>query len=752
MTSSENANRVTKPLRGLAAPLFVAALALFVPGMAHAAAKAVVLPVERDDPLADMAQAYFDHLDAHMPGVVQPLVDYSASEIPQPACDAQAKPKVHAALIGSVDAGRPFGRLKGPANDVRLLRTSLMARGVADADIAVMLGERASRAALAALFRDTLATVNCGDRMVVYFGGHSTQPRTLIEKLVPASVGEPFADESLESIFSGQLTNSDHDPTLALRHFAKSGLLLALDRQREGVYEFITARDLSDFATGLRNRGVDVVVIVDTSFASEARLTEMQEEAAGDRIWRLDTNWSVDVMGGERFRSPPLLPNGGDFAVLYGSIADTHSVELSFGEGDQQATYGVFTFRLASIVQNDATVTVRAMAEGLKALPQNERTSKQRYRVESTDPELVLFGDATLQLPQVDPITIIKPAPKRGGAAVQRAEVEIEGQVAWTTPVKAVLIDGKVADLREGGRFLHTALLKPGLNTIDIVALTGDGRTHQKRLDFTFEGDRRALEGDGRRYAVVIANETYDPDRTGFAALKTPFEDAEAVAAILTGKYGFVTEATTPDGRTVPLFLKDATRRDIETVLYRIGLVAGDKDTVLIYFAGHGIYEEKTTVAFWVPTDAEAGVPISYLSASTISEAVQRMQAGKVVIISDSCFSGALLRGGGKGEAVDDTDRMNALLKLSQRRSRVLISSGNNEPVEDLGGRGHSVFARALLTGLEDMQHDAFSARELFDGYILPLTVANADQEPQYRPIDRAGHEGGDIVFARQAQ
>jgi uncharacterized caspase-like protein len=173
---------------------------------------------------------------------------------------------------------------------------------------------------------------------------------------------------------------------------------------------------------------------------------------------------------------------------------------------------------------------------------------------------------------------------------------------------------------------------------------------------------------------------------------------------------------------------------------------------VLIYYAGHGIFEEKTTIAFWVPSDAEAGVPISYLSASTIAEAVQRMQANKVVIISDSCFSGALLRGGGEqAPKISDADRERALLTLAQRRTRILISSGNNEPVEDRGGKGHSIFAQALLTGLEDMPHESFSARELYDGYLLPLVVGNADQEPQYRPIERAGHEGGDMVFVRKA-
>jgi hypothetical protein len=363
-----------------------------------------------------------------------------------------------------------------------------------------------------------------------------------------------------------------------------------------------------------------------------------------------------------------------------------------------------------------------------------------------------MFTDLSRAEPQTEPIVITNPAPKRGAAVMERPEVDIEGAVNWSAPTKAVLVDGKSAELKPDNTFRYKAALKPGMNTLEIIALTADGRTHEKRLEFVFEGDKKALEGEGARYAVVIANQDYDRKRSGFDSLTTPIADADAVVSLLTAKYGFRTEAKLPDGTTVQLFLKDATRHDIETVLYKIGLVAGEKDTVLIYYAGHGIFEEKTTIAFWVPSDAEAGVPISYLSASTIAEAVQRMQANKVVIISDSCFSGALLRGGGdQPPKIAEADRERALLTLAQRRTRILISSGNNEPVEDRGGKGHSIFAQALLTGLEDMPHDSFSARELYDGYLLPLVVGNADQEPQYRPIERSGHEGGDIVFVRKA-
>ena len=122
---------------------------------------------------------------------------------------------------------------------------------------------------------------------------------------------------------------------------------------------------------------------------------------------------------------------------------------------------------------------------------------------------------------------------------MERAEVDIEGQVNWSSPAKAVLVDGKIAELRQTTRFPYTATLKPGLNTLEIVALTADGRTHEKRLEFLFEGDKQVLEGEGKRYAVIIANQDYDRARTGFDGLRTPFADADAVASVLTSEIRF---------------------------------------------------------------------------------------------------------------------------------------------------------------------------------------------------------------------
>ena len=700
-------------------------------------------------------------------GLAATLVALPAAAQEQPAAPPQDQASAPAPVAGAADPrliferevyaypGRarrdPFMPLTGPDNDVRLLHASLRIRGVADEHIIVLTGSRASRSELAQAFTDLLADVGCGDRVLFYFGGHATRGHVLTEKIAPDDLLKAAGGVTLAEVWQADLPDRTGEAIAALDWMRGSHLFLALNRQADGVIELVGAADLSQLVTALRNRMADVVVMLDTSYASLADLAERQQQAGDHQLWTLETGSAPDEAGLAAYRPGRLLPNHGGFAALYSSIGDSHSIELGFADPDgTKTTYGLFTFRLANAIQNREALTVRALAESLRSASEDDdRRRNQRHRMEATDPEMALFSDGSLRLPAIDPITITEPTPKRGAATVERPEVRIAGRVDWSSPARAVLVDGKIATLLADGSFSHTVALRAGLNTVEIVALTRDGRTHEKRLEFMFEGDRKALEGEGRRYALIIANQTYARE-TGFEPLRTPFADADALAAVLAERYGFRLEATLPTGQTVPLVIKDATRRDIETVLYQIGLVAGEKDTVLIYFAGHGIYEEKTTIAFWVPTDAVAGVPISYLSASSIVEAVQRMQAGNIAVISDSCFSGALMRGGGTPTPeVGAAERMQAMLRLAQRRTRILISSGNNEPVEDQGGQGHSVFARALLTGLERMEHEVFSARELFDGYVLPMVVGRADQEPQYRPIERAGHEGGDIVFVR---
>ena len=342
---------------------------------------------------------------------------------------------------------------------------------------------------------------------------------------------------------------------------------------------------------------------------------------------------------------------------------------------------------------------------------------------------------------------ITSPDLSRGPMPVTGGVVDIAGTMHWNETILTILVDSQKATLGPNGSFSAHVTVPAGANSVTIVAVSTTGNTLTKSLDIapTALMSPQAA-APGKRYAVIIANQDYAAT-SGFVALKTPVNDATELNTVLSAQYGFTTEIADAAGKPTSLFLKNATARDIGLALYNLSKVVTDADTVAIYYAGHGVLDANK--AYWVPSDASAGVWPSYISAASISDAIEHIKARKVIVISDSCFSGALMRGGPEKEAaIAPGDRSKALERIGADKSRILISSGNVEPVSDSGGNGHSIFAQALLNGLARMPENAFTAHELFD-YIVTAVTANAKQEPQFRPLDDVGHEGGDVIFER---
>jgi hypothetical protein len=120
-----------------------------------------------------------------------------------------------------------------------------------------------------------------------------------------------------------------------------------------------------------------------------------------------------------------------------------------------------------------------------------------------------------------------------------------------------------------------------------------------------------------------------------------------------------------------------------------------------------------------------------------------------MLIVSDSCYSGAISRDLNLGTP-EAAVRARFLQKMMAGKSRTLMSSGGNEPVSDDGGSGHSVFARAFLVGLNELDKSAFTASELFRDFILERVAGGARQTPEYSPLRNSGHESGDFVFVRK--
>ena len=112
----------------------------------------------------------------------------------------------------------------------------------------------------------------------------------------------------------------------------------------------------------------------------------------------------------------------------------------------------------------------------------------------------------------------------------------------------------------------------------------------------------------------------------------------------------------------------------------------------------------------------------------------------------DSCYSGLLKSSNSNLTEVDgDTSDNVFLTKLLNRKTRLFISSGSDEPVLDSSDDKHSWFAKKFL-GLLKSNNDTFTSRELYikiDRYVQ----SNASQRPKYDVIKETGHNEGMFLF-----
>ncbi len=236
----------------------------------------------------------------------------------------------------------------------------------------------------------------------------------------------------------------------------------------------------------------------------------------------------------------------------------------------------------------------------------------------------------------------------------------------------------------------------------------------------------------GTYRALIIGIQNYnDPE---IPDLDTPLNDANQMAEVLEKKYGFTVE-TLLDGQ--------ATKKAIYDSLRRLTAKAKSQDSILIYYAGHGDVDRQYNDGWWIPVDAAGGDPFTYLDNIQIQKAMRSMKARHVLLISDSCYSGALF---GQARSMPAVISDKYYLNLYNEKSRWGMTSGNKTPVSDSGAQGHSVFAYQLIKKLENNEKPYITTQEVYTD-IAPVIANNSEQTPLCRPIRGTGDQGGEFVF-----
>lgn len=233
-----------------------------------------------------------------------------------------------------------------------------------------------------------------------------------------------------------------------------------------------------------------------------------------------------------------------------------------------------------------------------------------------------------------------------------------------------------------------------------------------------------------RRIALLIGNNSY---RQPIPPLETPIHDVEKIGEILKSRFGYEVKT-----------LRNAGKQDILRAVASIAASAAPEDSVLVMYAGHGYLMDDTRMGFWIPVDAAVTTAANWISNTDIAKFLAAIPARQVALISDSCFSGSLVR-----EEKISTASQRKKSELFRQRSVLAFSSGGDEPVSDEGKNGHSIFAWSLISALDQLEQTA-PGFQIYEN-VKDKVTREYPQEPQYGGVSAAGHQaGGDFLLERE--
>jgi hypothetical protein len=302
-------------------------------------------------------------------------------------------------------------------------------------------------------------------------------------------------------------------------------------------------------------------------------------------------------------------------------------------------------------------------------------------------------------------------------------------------------------ELDADGYFKTNVDLAGGKTRVTMVAVDRQGK--RAMLEFILQADESKPAviakpemstqslGLGKYYALIIGNQKYQK----LPQLNTPAADAADIAALLKDRYGFIVTV-----------LIDGTRWQILEEMNKMRATVTEKDNLLIYYAGHGQYDRVNSLANWLPVDADPKSTANWIASSTITENLNMMSAKHIIVIADSCYSGAMTRSsiGQLLPGMSDEERMHWLKSIADSPSRTVLTSGGVAPVLDSGGGKHSVFAQNFIDVLSENQDVLPGAKlsETLSARVVNIARRmNFDQRPEYAPIRFAGGESGDFIF-----
>lgn len=230
---------------------------------------------------------------------------------------------------------------------------------------------------------------------------------------------------------------------------------------------------------------------------------------------------------------------------------------------------------------------------------------------------------------------------------------------------------------------------------------------------------------EGKYHALLVGVNDYDDPRL---RLKRPAVDVARLDSVLTARYDFA---------TVRVMLSP-TKREFLDALKTLAFELTNEDNLLLFFAGHAIYQSPT--GYWAFRDTGESLD-SYLSTAVLLDELRQIHTQHQLVVVDACFGTAVV-------ASRDL-RANQLAtwdQLYNERSWQAMSSTFLQETPD-----NSVFLDYFIKKLAQNDELYLTSEEMFSS--LKYAVHNRtrrNQRPQFGDLNGFDKTSGEFIFKRK--
>ncbi len=329
-------------------------------------------------------------------------------------------------------------------------------------------------------------------------------------------------------------------------------------------------------------------------------------------------------------------------------------------------------------------------------------------------------------------ISILSPALNETGVTTIKEEnIRIIGKVTDLSGIKTLLINAEPAALPENDLFVSEMQLNEGQNNFSVIAIDNRGNYTERRYQVNYSPEIvfRTLNGKGNYYALLIGINSYTD--AAIPDLENPVSDASSLYEILLSKYTF------EEGNMI--ILKDPRMEDIIRALDELALKLTPDDNFLIFYAGHGWWDSRVNIGYWLPSDARQDTKAAWFRNSTLCDYLREINSKHTLLIADACFGGSIFKA--RAAFPEAPKAINMLYELPSRKA---MTSGTLTEVPD-----RSSFVRYLLERLNVNNEKYLTSEQLFSSFRMAV-INNSDVVPQYGEIYNVGDQGGDFIFIRK--